>query len=393
VSTRKADWVVPAIVVLLLMSARDLHPQQTWTALASTMPNNVLHCAANPQDTSFSGGTNVPTMVVVPFSGNLYSVGTMVNDCPVPAATPSQSTPVLSVSTDGGKSWGASSLKGSVGAGSPTNVPVNAFATDQQMFIVYNYGGISASSDGTHWGPLVPSNCNSSSLTVIPKGSALLLQCGENLLISPDAGTTWKTPSPAGKEFTICAYGDEAILCASRVAQSNGVSGPGFFRSVDLGATWEQCIIPLVRPDITSQYITRLLGTANALIIQLYTAMSPGPLNPYSGTQFLYSLDAGHSWRFQSLPFVSDIIASPLDSRMWVLPSSTGTVYFGLFVSSDEGQSWTDLTTGLPDPHSGFQPFAHDGWLALVYPTSPSASQTLWTLPLGNQQVLHPLAK
>lgn len=389
------------LFILAVLFVTDLNAQQNWVSVSSTAPGYVVHCATNPQNTAFPGGANAPTLNIIPFGGKLYAIGQLNNDCPIPPhSSDQQISPILSVSTDGGKSWSPSSLKGTFdNSPAVTIVPSSGFAIGDQLFITYVYGGnsggIASSKDGITWGPTVriSPDCAAGNLTGLAKNTTFVLQCGTAVLTSADNGMTWREPLPGaflptGSVATWCIYGNDVILCGNFV-QGNDLSLPQFFRSRDLGITWESIEIPLVRPNTNSQYVRAFLGSADALFIQLQ------PVSPYSGlseTMFLYSTDGGTSWHFESLPFLSiSLVASPLDKRLWILPNPVGlgglkgvTRYFGFFQSEDEGQSWSGATAGLPDPQGMSSLYVSGNWLETVY-LSTSDSRSLWVMPLGTQ--------
>ncbi len=392
------------LFIFAVLLVPDINAQQNWVSVSSTATGYVVHCATNPQNTAFPGGANAPTLNIIPFGGKLFAVGQLNNDCPIPPHSSGQQiSPVLSISADGGKSWSPSPLKGTFDPGSSAafaNVPSSGFAIGDQLFITYVYGGnsggIASSKDGLTWGPTVASpDCETGNLTGFAKNTTFVLQCGNAVLTSADNGMTWREPLPGaflptGSVATWCIYGSDVILCGNFVQPPNDLNLPQFFRSRDLGITWESIEIPLARPNTNSQYVKAFLGSADALFIQLQ------PFLPYSGlseTMFLYSTDGGTSWHFESLPFLSiTLVASPLDKRLWIFPNPVGlgsglkgvTRYFGFFQSQDEGQSWSGATAGLPDTQGISSLYVSGNWLETVY-LSTSDSRSLWVKPLGTQ--------
>jgi hypothetical protein len=323
-------------------------------------------------------------MVILPFQGKLYAVGAIANDCPLPRPGSPSSTPVLSVSSDGGKTWGQSTLKGSVESGSATNLPLSGFTIGGQIFILWNYEGISSSKDGIYWGPIVRSGCQGglgSSLMGVMKGGKLIVQCDNQVIVSVDSGATWNKLSPTGS-YAWCTYGTEAILCAD---QQKHPFGPWqFHRTRDVGVTWENIDTPL-----GGQLIHRFVASANAFFVDL---VPYPPLAIPNDPNLMYSTDEGVSWHFTYLPHAGEIFASPSDTRLWMVPQSSGDVSFSLFQSDNQGQSWSGANAGLPLPTDALKgpflswPYVNANWLEIKEVPHPGInSNILWIWPLGQQ--------
>jgi hypothetical protein len=202
---------------------------------------------------------------------------------------------------------------------------------------------------------------------------------------SVDGGRTWteRTESPA--------FGPDSGESVSELWQVRpghatrpgevwaGVAPAALFRSADWGATWEPV-------TALNEHPTRSLWMPGAGGLTVH-GISLDPHNPDSllatisagGTY--RSDDDGASWRPMNKGVAADfmpdptveaghcvhkLVRSPVD-RDWLFQQN----HCGMFRSEDGGESWTDVSAGLP---------SRFGFSAAVHPRSP---RTVWVAPLA----------
>lgn len=179
---------------------------------------------------------------------------------------------------------------------------------------------------------------------------------------SSDGGSTW---DPIYDDQTVLTIGDlaidpsdpDVIYAGTGEATASSFSwfGDGVYKSTDGGATWAQSGLA------NSQYIGRVVVDPNHG--DRVWAAATGVLYGQGGERGIYrSLDGGASW--SQVLFVSDSTAAidvaidptkpdTLYAAMWERVRGlnyrrSGGVTSGIYRSYDGGDSWTQLTSGLP---------------------------------------------
>ncbi len=117
-------------------------------------------------------------------------------------------------------------------------------------------------------------------------------------------------------------------------------SGTQLIYSTDAGASWK----PLSSP----------FGDANALVLGIDPS-NPSTIYMGSGAKLCKSVDGGHKLQCVAMPFTStqtSISTLIVDPRQPNTVYASATVSGGVFKSVDGGQTWTNMSAGLPD--SGF---------------------------------------
>lgn len=146
----------------------------------------------------------------------------------------------------------------------------------------------------------------------------------DSIYTSADSGTTWS----AAQIADLPGFTPEAITAVDGAVLVLSPQG-GIYRSTDRGTSWER-----VRPLHLNSIVPRTLAGNNRAIIAV----------PTSGG-ILRSLDTGRTWAYYS----PDIFYSSGQQ----IAEENGTFYllqsgYGLYRSEDDGESWTEISTGLP---------------------------------------------
>jgi photosystem II stability/assembly factor-like uncharacterized protein len=210
------------------------------------------------------------------------------------------------------------------------------------------YGGVFVSNDGgLQWSLRANEETllgrNLHSLTASPGGTLVFGASEDSILKSADGGKTWSAvPTPRllpgkGQHPVVANAGRTRIHALRAVALDKVLlfagTDAGLFRSLNLGATWEQVNaagltgIPVLAVDTPSNGASRLAArTSSGLFI---------------------SVDVGRTWQPAMLPDASYYLydlALPADRDVAILAATSR----GLLRSNDEGAHWTLVTEGLP---------------------------------------------
>ncbi|MEM9837863.1 MAG: glycosyl hydrolase [Pseudomonadota bacterium] len=183
-----------------------------------------------------------------------------------------------------------------------------------------------------------------------------------------NAGTTWKSVFDSQKdvysigEVTLSPHDPNEIWVGTgenHGGRHNGF-GNGVYRSRDGGQSWEHMGLE------ASEHISRIVIHADDPNT-IYVA-SQGPLWSKGGERGLYkSTDGGKNWRkvLSKGPWtgVTDLVVDPRDpNRMYaatwqrhrtVASYIGGGPETGLYVTSDGGETWDEMTSGLPSGNMG----------------------------------------
>lgn len=149
-----------------------------------------------------------------------------------------------------------------------------------------------------------------------------------------DAGQTW---IPISDELASLNHGaialdpsDPNVLYAGTGEYTTNSAGGGLFRSVDGGMNWTQVAT-------TQQVGSRCSGVA-------VDSTDPNVIHVTGNTGYKRSINGGASWNSILSGSASDVAVNPLDPN-FVYVARHGD---GVYRSVNRGQSFTELTNGLP---------------------------------------------
>ena len=161
------------------------------------------------------------------------------------------------------------------------------------------------------------------------------------LLKSTDLGESWTVAGTGGPETAIVVsmamVDDPPFYILAAAFESTPPGEGGVYRSEDYGAVWEQFTEGFVSPDI-----------------RLVMASPDDPGIVFAGTVFdgfFYSVDRAETWTASNNGLTNLRVQT-----MAVDFTDTDTLYIGalmgLFRSDNNGQTWTDISAGLPHADS-----------------------------------------
>jgi photosystem II stability/assembly factor-like uncharacterized protein len=248
---------------------------------------------------------------------------------------------ITASSSDNGASW------------SPLVIPSNfgglrSLGAAGDTLYAFGDSGFATSKDGKTWGPVIPkANCTGP-FESTTKG--VLVSClSTGFWRSQDNGITW-TAIPIASLPTGPITPSQLIVTGDILFSWNSVSvsgpkreDPRFFRSADLGASWDEVGGIYEEPASLNEVFGR---------INLYARFG-SPTHP---SILLVSTDQGKSWDLR----VKDNQVTPnsytaleySDSRLCTFNQQDRG---GVYCSGDAGLSWQWLTKGLPHINNGFQ--------------------------------------
>lgn len=193
------------------------------------------------------------------------------------------------------------------------------------------------------------------SLAVDPKNPAILYAgtLEEGLYRSTDSGATWTLVS------TGLGYAVVSFLAIDRLTPTTlyACSNVGLFRSTDSANHWVEADTGIsARPSVSTGILAR---TVTSLVID---PVSPSTLYASSYYGIFRSSDSGNHWIEVDTGIagvseddgtlhrhVTSLAADPA-TPMVLYAATNGT---GVFKSTDKGDHWTPMNTGLSDLHAG----------------------------------------
>src|SRR5262245_27773595 len=133
-----------------------------------------------------------------------------------------------------------------------------------------------------------------------------------------------------------------ATIYAAGANGSGSAWTPRVFRSIDVGATWQELTNGIVNIQVGTLTVDPTNGTT------IYV----GGYNPVAHSLALYkSTNSGTNWTLLAWPFSAADLDRPV-LAVTVDPTASRTLYVGtstgLLKSTDQGDSWTVLGGGLP---------------------------------------------
>ncbi len=287
-------------------------------------------------------------------------------------------------STDGGQRWEAAS------AGLPSTIML-AIAIDPAAPSTLYAGtsdGVFKSGDGAStWGAVNTgiTNFYVRALAIDPNPSSTLYAAtfGSGVLKSTDGATAWNAVNTGVSNTEVLAVAIDPTAPNTLYAAAGF---GGVFKSTDAGSTWDT-----VSTGLTDTYV-RALAIDPTIPGTLYAATGTGISKSYGGPpgSVFKSTDAGRSWNDTVFPGDDTVPVTAAGARIGIGiggfriavvailidPDVSRTLYAvtnidGVHKSTDGGNSWHTVNTGLADTNGGTLTFTPVSALA-IDPAAPT---------------------
>ena len=234
----------------------------------------------------------------------------------------------LICSSDNGNTW--------MQANGLENITITSITSIGSILFVgtHDIHGVYCSSDnGLHWMPagLVLDSNSMGIYNVEVCGTVLFVGGKSGLYRSTNYGKNWTkiaVDNEDGKVWCIKSKDNKLLFCVE-----DGI----LFRSKDYGSTW----LKLSYSD-TLRYVSNIVVSGESLydVTKLYGGCCTGT----TSLRISRSTDDGESWNDveHESSFTSPLCFAAGDENIFV-----GTMYNGIFRSSDKGENWTKVNIGL----------------------------------------------
>ncbi len=247
-------------------------------------------------------------------------------------------------STDHGDTWLASE------SGAPTSVTVPdlAYVPATPPYILAaafaggspNQGGVYRSEDGgANWTRFTTGfpNADIKAVTADPFDSSRVLAGAvfDGVFISTDRGQTWSASNTGLNNLRI------QTLIADPGSPGHFYAGclSGLYRSTDSGGTWEQLNLPDGSPQIITAHA--LFPTPGSVVVSYRVGSTNHLVRTTNSGMSWTTIEAGLSSSIQ----IRAIQSNPTVSG-WIC---IGTIYDGIFCSTNNGGEWMAFSDGLPE--------------------------------------------
>lgn len=204
-------------------------------------------------------------------------------------------------------------------------------------------------------------------LLAATSSKSFICPAANNVFKSTDNGSTW-TPTSGLSAQIVNSF---ALKGSFVYAVFANLGASGIFRSSDNGDTWQSVASPIVKGDkifvsddaiivASDNFIWRSLSDGASWTLVEQFALTGTSSFARAGTKLFAtgttviwtSLDNGGSWTL-----------NPFSDGAFSLSSNGSTIYLGsgskVFKSTDTGETWVDVSTGLG--HGGVQALLFDG--------------------------------
>lgn len=264
----------------------------------------------------------------------------------------------------------------------------SAFAVSQK----YLYAGVPksgvfrSSNNGTTWTAINSGLTNFEVNNVYADGANVYAVVGElgGIFVSHDYGNSWKESTTGLPKYpsinSISSIGNTIFI---------GLYDDGVFKSIDNGSSWSQ-----VSKGLDSSWVSDLIAVGSNLFagcsrsgvflstnngsswkqvnngitnIRAYPLAANGS-TLYASTEILglaQTKDEGETWTSMNLDIKQHPNFSPYPSSLYPIAITTfgeniivGTQGNGLYVSKDNGTTWTESTKGLPLADTSFTSYS-----------------------------------
>ncbi|MBR9978262.1 MAG: hypothetical protein KFH87_09255 [Bacteroidetes bacterium] len=246
----------------------------------------------------------------------------------------------------------------------PEGARVRAWEQMHQSMSLFTPAGKGGAQSVFEWHNMGPSNIGGRIVTVAANpmnaNTVFIGSAGGGIWRSYDAGMHWHSvsdllPTQAMGAIVIDPVDTNIIYAGTGEASyaQRTFDGGGMFKSVDGGNTWFEIGQGTLPPYARASFIViDPINTAN-----LYAAIPDGVRNPDSIGVYR-SMDAGATWELVLTGRMSDIAINPLNPSILYTQSSKvfggGTAArYGMYKSTDGGDSWFQLDVGVADSLMG----------------------------------------
>ena len=284
------------------------------------------------------------------------------------------------LSDDGGETWTDPN------PGPHTFGAFRIVVLDKNTFYGTDRSGIKRSTDGgATWVPFTTGIVNSHISKLVALENVLYALTPDEMLKSADGGESWESISLIKTNAKASLEAANGVLYASNSELTDGVT---FFRISDDGngllsvedvpdfeeGTFLEKIIEAGKNDVNADKIQEMFVANQARVIGEWK--TNGTFTLSDNTVFmeyrhkLYRWRRGETaWHYTGLEDQGGI--SPIEGKGFTLAASGNTVYAGkregeLFFSSDDGDTWTDVTENLAFPFGYFKEIHIAGSTAYV---------------------------
>lgn len=223
-------------------------------------------------------------------------------------------------STDLGLTWYLPA-----GATNPADIIMDIYSVDNDIYVgIYRFGLYRSTNEGVTWAAINNGIKNKDILSVNGIDSILISSSFGGINFSYNKGESWNYLSQGLNNSSITS-----LLSLDNYLFA-GTYGSGIFRSNDNGNNWTK----LNHPNL---YVGDLLSAHN----RIYAIISEAEGGPYPA-KIYSSLDLGENW--SSSTFIESFSCLTASGENLLVGSG-----FGLYRSTNYGQSWTNIVNGIPN--------------------------------------------
>lgn len=223
-------------------------------------------------------------------------------------------------STDLGLTWFLPA-----GTTSPADIIQGIYSVDNEIYVgIYRFGLYKSTNEGVNWTQINNGVVNKDILSVNGSDSLIISSSFGGINITYNKGIFWDNLSQGltnSSVISLLSVGNNLFA---------GTYGSGIFKSVNNGETWTK----LNHPNL---YVGDLIYGHN----RIYAIVSEYYSGPYPAKVY-WSLDLGETWNYSNY---TESFTCLIATGEFLLAGSQ----FGLYRSTNYGQSWTQITNGIPN--------------------------------------------
>lgn len=231
-----------------------------------------------------------------------------------------------------------------VAPGSPSTIYVSGFGADGSSRIFKTTDG------GANWKP-ISSIVAANSIFVDPRNASVVYALTDRgVLKSTNGGATWARAAAGLPDTFVSLLAIDPVTTSNLYAAAGfGIAGAGIFKSTNGGESWTALSTGLPPNVFLSSLLVDPVTPSNIYI----TGMVPQNGGPPSFI-IARSMDGGETWN----PLNTTLLPNTSIRLLAIAPTAPSTLYGvgslssgplsqGIFRSTDGGQSWTAVDTGL----------------------------------------------